>query len=69
MNCPICNRVVPPAVPGEKSFLPFCSERCQQVDFHRWWKGKYGIVEEVDLMNLPPDVEYDLQRDDEIDDD
>lgn len=64
MHCPICKREVLPAAAGEKSFVPFCSERCKLVDFQRWWQGKYVVVEDVDLANLPPD-EYDLMRDEE----
>jgi endogenous inhibitor of DNA gyrase (YacG/DUF329 family) len=26
----------------EKSF-PFCSDRCRQVDLHRWLSGAYAI--------------------------
>jgi endogenous inhibitor of DNA gyrase (YacG/DUF329 family) len=62
--CPICGRELPAVSPGEKSFAPFCSQRCQQVDFHRWWQGKYAIADDVDLANLPPG-EYELMRDDE----
>lgn len=57
MTCPICGREVAGGEPGEKTYVPFCSQRCQQVDFHRWWQGRYAIVEEVDLTNLPPDVD------------
>lgn len=56
VSCPICGRELPSANPAEKSFVPFCSERCRLVDFHRWWKGKYVIVEDVDPTNLPTDV-------------
>ncbi len=56
MTCPICGRecgsVGRPAATGEtaveKNFLPFCSQRCQQIDFHRWWQGRYAIVDEMD---------------------
>lgn len=56
-TCPICGRELPTANPAEKSFVPFCSERCQLVDFHRWWQGKYAVTEDVDPTNLPRDVE------------
>lgn len=56
-TCPICQRELPTTTPGVKSYVPFCSERCQLVDFHRWWKGKYVIVEEIDPTNLPCDVD------------
>lgn len=56
-TCPICQRELPTATPGEKSYVPFCSERCQLVDFNRWWKGTYAIVEDVDPTNLPSHVD------------
>lgn len=57
VTCPICGREFPTSDAGGKSYVPFCSERCQLVDFHRWWNGKYAITEEVDPTNLPPDVD------------
>ena len=57
MTCPICHREVAAGVPAEKSFLPFCSQRCQQVDFHRWWQGRYAIVEDAD--GTEADFEHD----------
>jgi uncharacterized protein len=66
LTCPICGRecgavgrsaTSEVTDSAEKSYLPFCSQRCQQVDFQRWWQGKYAVVEEVDLTNLPPDVD------------
>ena len=35
--CPICGK---PAAVGSK---PFCSERCRDVDLHRWLSGSYAI--------------------------
>jgi uncharacterized protein len=35
--CPICGR--PPAAAS----LPFCSERCRNVDLNRWLSGSYVI--------------------------
>ena len=34
-----------PLAEGERSYFPFCSERCQQIDLLRWSKGQYAIVE------------------------
>ncbi len=36
-KCPICDK--PPAT----AHAPFCSERCQKVDLHRWLGGTYAI--------------------------
>ncbi len=35
--CPICRK---PLVAEHK---PFCSERCRQVDLHRWLGGVYRV--------------------------
>jgi endogenous inhibitor of DNA gyrase (YacG/DUF329 family) len=29
--------------PGQKSYFPFCSERCKLIDLGRWLDGKYQI--------------------------
>jgi hypothetical protein len=57
LTCPICGRELPTTAPTETSYVPFCSERCRLVDFHRWWQGKYAIVEDVDLTIVAPDGE------------
>lgn len=44
-SCPVCNGELPEATPGT---FPFCSERCQKVDFFRWCDGRYAIVEQLD---------------------
>jgi uncharacterized protein len=43
MLCPICKKPVDEPKPGEKSFFPFCSERCKLIDLGRWLGGKYQI--------------------------
>ncbi len=35
--CPICNK------PATEAARPFCSERCRDVDLHRWLSGAYAI--------------------------
>jgi endogenous inhibitor of DNA gyrase (YacG/DUF329 family) len=35
--CPVCGKPASPAL------LPFCSERCRQVDLGRWLAGDYAI--------------------------
>lgn len=44
-TCPVCRKELPSETPKT---VPFCSERCQQVDFFRWADGRYAIVEELD---------------------
>jgi uncharacterized protein len=36
-TCPICGK------PRSEAYDPFCSERCADVDLHRWLKGSYVI--------------------------
>lgn len=56
MTCPVCKKTLEPEVEGAKSFRPFCSDRCRKVDFHRWWDGKYAIIEEIDPNKMNPDL-------------
>jgi endogenous inhibitor of DNA gyrase (YacG/DUF329 family) len=36
-RCPICGK------PQADRFRPFCSQRCAEVDLHRWLSGAYAI--------------------------
>lgn len=47
-KCPICNE------PAAKTFRPFCSGRCKDIDLGRWLKGSYAIpaVEGADDMSV-----------------
>jgi len=40
MSCPVCQK------PAEKSYRPFCSKRCADVDLGRWLNGSYAIPTE-----------------------
>jgi uncharacterized protein len=56
VRCPICKSPLPPPAPGQRSFSPFCSERCKLIDLGRWLDGKYQIpVRETD-RDLNDDV-------------
>lgn len=55
-TCPICSKAISPEIIGKSALLPFCSERCRQVDLLRWSKGKYAIVEPLDPRQL--DTEF-----------
>jgi uncharacterized protein len=65
-RCPICNTPVtppapaPPVSPPAKSYFPFCSERCKQVDLGRWLTGQYAIPGESqiedEVAEPPPPV-------------
>lgn len=44
MRCPICkNTVQEKSDPNQRSYFPFCSERCKLIDLGRWLDGKYQI--------------------------
>jgi endogenous inhibitor of DNA gyrase (YacG/DUF329 family) len=50
-KCPTCGRLLA-APPAERSFGPFCSERCRSIDLGNWLDASYRIsapVEEEDL--------------------
>jgi endogenous inhibitor of DNA gyrase (YacG/DUF329 family) len=36
-KCPICGK------PAEGASRPFCSDRCKDLDLHRWLSGAYAI--------------------------
>ncbi len=73
MRCPGCHRE---AEWQDNRWRPFCSERCQLVDFGRWVSGDYRVplFEEPDSLDgleldrdLEPDLEPDAEPDAEID--
>jgi endogenous inhibitor of DNA gyrase (YacG/DUF329 family) len=37
MSCPICDK------PAEKTYRPFCSRRCADLDLGRWLNGSYAV--------------------------
>ena len=47
-RCPICDKPATKTDPAQAAHFPFCSDRCRKVDFHRWFDGRYAIVEEID---------------------
>jgi uncharacterized protein len=36
-RCPVCRK------PAAEASLPFCSDRCRDVDLNRWLSGSYVI--------------------------
>lgn len=65
-QCPICNKTLAGATVCESKFLPFCSERCRNVDLFRWFEGKYAIVEPLDPLRLAVEAEALEQRRTEV---
>jgi endogenous inhibitor of DNA gyrase (YacG/DUF329 family) len=49
MTCPICGK------PAAKTYRPFCSRRCADLDLGRWVTGAYAIPgEPVNDADEPP---------------
>ena len=42
-RCPICKKEFEKPTEGERSYAPFCSERCKLIDLGRWLDGRYQI--------------------------
>ncbi|WP_225721479.1 DNA gyrase inhibitor YacG [Candidatus Vallotiella sp. (ex Adelges kitamiensis)] len=51
VNCPTCGVNVEWRT--EKTFRPFCSERCKKIDLGAWATGKYMIINN-DLLDSDP---------------
>lgn len=49
VRCPTCGEFFDPLI---TPVMPFCSERCQQVDLGRWFNEEIGLpVEPEDEFN------------------
>ena len=40
IRCPICEKQFDPAT---TSAMPFCSDRCRQIDLGRWLRESYSV--------------------------
>jgi len=45
LRCPICEKHFDPAT---SPAMPFCSERCRQIDLGRWLREVYSVPVERD---------------------
>ena len=45
IRCPICQKQFDPA---ESQAMPFCSDRCRQIDLGRWLREAYSVPVERD---------------------
>lgn len=59
-NCVRCGTAYE-AIPvnAARSYAPFCSKRCADVDLVHWLKGDYAVDEEGKL-GLAPEAEPDI---------
>ena len=54
IRCPTCEKQFDPAT---SPAMPFCSERCRQIDLGRWLNEEHGLpIEPEDDSYEPPDV-------------
>lgn len=54
IRCPICGR---PTAWENNPFRPFCSERCQLIDFGHWVDEDYAVpAEEAPLPAEPTEI-------------
>jgi uncharacterized protein len=54
LRCPICEKQFDPAT---SPAMPFCSERCRQIDLGRWLREVYSVPVQRD-----PEEDEDSQR-------
>ena len=57
IRCPICEKQFDPAA---STAMPFCSNRCRQIDLGRWLREVYSVPVERDPDDIrddepPPD--------------
>jgi uncharacterized protein len=57
VQCPICDRPLEASDPKEMPYLPFCSERCRQIDLGRWLGETYRLPAQEDPEKEPEGVE------------
>lgn len=53
LRCAICERMFDPAT--NSAAMPFCSERCRQIDLGRWLREVYTVPVERDPDEELPD--------------
>jgi len=60
-SCPVCGKASASSEGASRKYVPFCSERCKNIDLLRWSQGRYAIVdqlspEEAELLQHDPDI-------------
>ena len=52
VNCPTCQKIVPWTT--DNKYRPFCSKKCQLIDFGDWASERHVIpAEEPDNLSFP----------------
>ena len=57
VKCPICDRPLEASDPKKAPYLPFCSQRCRQIDLGRWLGEAYRLPAQEDPEKEPEGVE------------
>lgn len=64
MICPICKKEF-----SDKTYRPFCSKRCADIDLGNWFGEKYTVeavdIDEQDLELLAEEMAADSQEKDD----
>ncbi|PID43970.1 MAG: DNA gyrase inhibitor YacG [Gammaproteobacteria bacterium] len=58
VNCPTCKK--PVAWVAANDYRPFCSQRCQAIDFGEWSNESYKIPARPDINELDEEALEDL---------
>ncbi|HWK52854.1 MAG TPA: DNA gyrase inhibitor YacG [Hyphomicrobiales bacterium] len=53
VNCPTCQKIV--RWTEDEPYRPFCSKKCQLIDFGEWATERYNIPEEEGTDFVEPD--------------
>jgi len=68
MTCPVCGKAVAPVADAAETVpIPFCSDRCKQIDFCRWNDGRYAIVETLDPVRMAEQMQQSTDAESMID--
>lgn len=63
-TCPLCQREFDALTMANRNTLPFCGDRCRNVDLFRWMEGRYAIAEPVTDPELLDEIVDRLERGD-----
>ena len=60
-QCPTCRKTVQVDMREDAPYRPFCTDRCQLIDLHRWFEGEYLISDPLTAESpveddQPPDA-------------
>ena len=62
LHCPTCQAALSDTA-EDRTYRPFCSQRCKLVDLHNWLNGVYRISTPLDPGEIGED-DFQLEGDD-----